>query len=196
MNAGRGEAEVAAGGPARHIPVLLAEALEALDVARRRPLSRRHLRRRRLFARAARARRARHRDRSRSRARSPAGQDARRGLAGRLTLVEGRFGDLDAIARRLGAAPLDGVVARHRRLLDAVRRGRARLLAAPRRAARHAHGRRRGAAPPTSCARTTSNDSPTFSFISARSAPRGASRAPSSPTARRRPMSRRCSSPR
>ena len=32
MNAGRGEIAVAAGGPARHIPVLLAEALEALNV--------------------------------------------------------------------------------------------------------------------------------------------------------------------
>src|SRR5208282_4943120 len=39
-----------------------------------------------------------------------AGQDLVAASHGRLRLVEGRFGDLDAIARRLAAAPLDGVV--------------------------------------------------------------------------------------
>ena len=61
-------------------------------------------------------------------------------FAGRLTLVEGRFGELDAIARG-SASRARRRRARHRRLLDAARRGRARLLAALRRAARHAHGR-------------------------------------------------------
>ena len=52
MNAGRGDEDhLAAGGPARHIPVLRDEVLAVAGAARRRPLSRRHLRRRRLFAR-------------------------------------------------------------------------------------------------------------------------------------------------
>ena len=69
--------------------------------------------------------------------------------------------------------------ARHRRLVDAARRGRARLLLPPRRAARHAHGarRRQRRRPRQHAPRRPS--SPTSSSISARSAARGRSPAPS-----------------
>ena len=183
MNAGRGERHTRrwrTGSPHSRAARRSARSAERQS---RRPLSRRHLRRRRLYARPAGARRARDRARPRSAARSPPASRSSAASQGRLTLVEGRFGDLDALARELGARGARRRRARHRRLLDAARRGRARLLAAPRRAARHAHGRRRAAAPPTSCSRTTKRRSPTSSIISARSAPRAASRAPSSPTA-------------
>ena len=62
---------------------------------------------------------------------------------GRLRLVEARFGELDAVATRSRARRGRRRRARHRRLVDAARRGRARLFAALRRAARHAHGERR-----------------------------------------------------
>jgi 16S rRNA (cytosine1402-N4)-methyltransferase len=109
MNAGRGENEVAAGGPVRHIPVLLAEALEALKV--------------RAdgvyldgtfgaggYSRALLERGARVVAIDRDPIAIAAGQELVAAARGRLTLVEGRFGDLDAIARRSGAAALDGVV--------------------------------------------------------------------------------------
>ena len=109
MNAGRGENEVAAGGPARHIPVLLGEALEALNV--------------RAdgvyldgtfgaggYSRALLERGARVVAIDRDPTAIVAGQALVAASRGRLTLVEGRFGDLDAIARRFRAAPLDGVV--------------------------------------------------------------------------------------
>ncbi len=109
MNAGRGENEVAAGGPVRHIPVLLAEALEALKV--------------RAdgvyldgtfgaggYSRALLERGARVVAIDRDPTAIAAGQELVAAARGRLTLVEGRFGDLDAIARRSGAAALDGVV--------------------------------------------------------------------------------------
>ncbi len=109
MNAGRGKNDVAAGGPARHIPVLLAEALAALNV--------------RAdgvyldgtfgaggYSRALLERGARVVAVDRDPAAIAAGRDLVAASRGRLTLVQGRFGDLDAIARRFGAAPLDGVV--------------------------------------------------------------------------------------
>ena len=52
MTSGRGDEDyLAAGGPARHVPVLRDEVMAALAPARGRTLSRRHIRRRRLFAR-------------------------------------------------------------------------------------------------------------------------------------------------
>ncbi len=109
MNAGRGESEVAAGGPARHIPVQRAEAHEALNV---RPGG--------VYldgtfgaggySQALLERGARVIAVDRDPSAIAAGQGLVAASHGRLTLVEGRFGDLDAIARRLVAAPLDGVV--------------------------------------------------------------------------------------
>jgi 16S rRNA (cytosine1402-N4)-methyltransferase len=109
MTRGRGEAIPPAGGPARHVPVLLAESIDAL---------------------APRAG-AVYLDGSfgaggYSRAllqlgaevigvdRDPRAIAAGQGMVGdawgRLRLVEGRFGDLDQIARQLGHERVDGVV--------------------------------------------------------------------------------------
>ncbi len=109
MTAGRGDSQIAAGGPARHIPVLLAEAIEALN-----------LRADGVYldgtfgaggySRALVERGARVVAIDRDPDAIGAGQGLVAASGGRLRLVEGRFGDLDAIARRLGATPLDGVV--------------------------------------------------------------------------------------
>ena len=64
-------------------------------------------------------------------------------VGGRLTLVEDRFSNLDAVAQQFGHEHGRRRRARSRRLLDAARRGGARLLVPARRSARHAHGRRR-----------------------------------------------------
>jgi 16S rRNA (cytosine1402-N4)-methyltransferase len=109
MRGARGAEIAAAGGPARHIPVLRAEALDALRV--------------RAggvyldgtfgaggYSRALIERGARVVALDRDPTAVAAGQDLVAAASGRLRLVEGRFGDLDAIARRLGAEPLDGVV--------------------------------------------------------------------------------------
>ena len=108
------------------------------------------------------------------------GADLVAAMAGRLTLAQARFGELAEEARALpdGAARRRG--ARYRRLLDADRRGRARLLLPLRRAARHAHGPRRARAPPISSTRPMRACSPTSSIIMARSAARAPSPAPSS----------------
>jgi 16S rRNA (cytosine1402-N4)-methyltransferase len=108
MTGARGEIPVAAGEPARHVPVLLAEALEALEV---RPGG--------LYldgtfgaggySRALLERGARVVAIDRDPSAIAAGQPLAASSQGRLTLVQGRFGDLDAIARGAGAAPLDGV---------------------------------------------------------------------------------------
>jgi 16S rRNA (cytosine1402-N4)-methyltransferase len=108
VRAGRGAKIAAAGGPARHIPVLLAEALEALNV--------------RAdgvyldgtfgaggYSRALVERGARVVAVDRDPAAIAAGRELVAASRGRLRLVEGRFGDLDAIAASLAAAPLDGV---------------------------------------------------------------------------------------
>ena len=108
MNAGRGETPVAAGGPVRHIPVLLAEALEALKVdaggcyvdgtfgAGG-------------YSRALLERGARVVAIDRDPSAIVAGQSLAAASQGRLTLIQGRFADLDAIAFGAGAAPLAGV---------------------------------------------------------------------------------------
>jgi 16S rRNA (cytosine1402-N4)-methyltransferase len=109
MRVGRGAKIAAAGGPARHIPVLLPEALEAVNV--------------RAdgvyldgtfgaggYSSALVERGARVIAVDRDPAAIAAGQELVAASNGRLTLVEGRFGDLDAIAQSLAAAPLDGVV--------------------------------------------------------------------------------------
>ena len=109
MTVGSGASIVAAGGPARHIPVLLAEALQALNV--------------RAdgvyldgafgaggYSRALIERGARVVAVDRDPAAIAAGWELVAASRGRLRLVEGRFGDLDAIARSVSAAPLDGVV--------------------------------------------------------------------------------------
>jgi 16S rRNA (cytosine1402-N4)-methyltransferase len=108
MSAGRTSSEVA-GGPARHVPVLLSEALEHLAVASG----------------------GRYIDATlgaggysrailemggsvlaidRDSAAVEAGARLVAESGGRLTLVEGRFSDLDAFARSAGFAPADGVV--------------------------------------------------------------------------------------
>ena len=50
----------------------------------------------------------------------------------RLTLVEGRFSDMEELAQRSGITMIDGRRPRYRRLLHADRRGGARLLPSPR----------------------------------------------------------------
>jgi 16S rRNA (cytosine1402-N4)-methyltransferase len=109
MTVGSGAPIAAAGGPARHIPVLLAEALQALNVrgdgvyldgtfgAGG-------------YSRALIERGARVVAVDRDPAAIAAGQPLVAASQGRLTLVAGRFGDLDAIAKSVAAAPLDGVV--------------------------------------------------------------------------------------
>jgi 16S rRNA (cytosine1402-N4)-methyltransferase len=109
MTVGSGAPIAAAGGPARHIPVLLAEALQALNV--------------RAdgvyldgtfgaggYSRALIERGARVVAVDRDPAAIAAGQPLVVASQGRLRLIEGRFGDLDAIAESVAAAPLDGVV--------------------------------------------------------------------------------------
>ncbi len=59
---------------------------------------------------------------------------------GRLTLVEDRFSHLAEICAAQGFEAVDGVVMDVGGVLDATRRGRARLLVSPRRSARHADG--------------------------------------------------------
>ena len=71
---------------------------------------------------------------------------------GRLTLVEGTFGDLDGIAEDERLCAGRRRRARHRRVVDAARRARARLLVPERRPARHAHGQA-GRRRPTSSTR-------------------------------------------
>ena len=109
---------------------------------------------------------------------------------GRLTLVEERFSALDRVAEKFGHACGGRRRARSRRVLDAARRGRARLLVPARRPARHAHGhrgperRRRGGAGIR--ARSRRHHLP---------ARRGAPFARRRPRHRRRPQGKRRSAP-
>ena len=106
---GVNEAEISdVGGPAPHIPVLLAECMEALD-----------LRSDRIYldgtfgaggyTRAMLAKGARVIGVDRDPSAIAAGQALVDASAGHLTLVKGRFGELDALAREAGFATLDGV---------------------------------------------------------------------------------------
>jgi 16S rRNA (cytosine1402-N4)-methyltransferase len=107
MSGGSGE-DLVAGGPAPHIPVALAECLEALNVGEGRTY---------LdgtfgaggYSAAMLARGARVIGVDRDPSAIAAGAAAVARAEGRLTLVEGRFGELDAIASGLGVAGLDGV---------------------------------------------------------------------------------------
>ena len=109
MTAGRGAETVAAGGTTRHVPVLLGEALAAL-APRRDGVYLDGTFGAGGYARALIERGARVIGVDRDPSAIAAGAALVAAARGRLTLVEGRFGDLDAIAKRLGAAPLDGVV--------------------------------------------------------------------------------------
>ncbi len=192
MTVGSGAPIAAAGGPARHIPVLLAEALQALNV--------------RAdgvyldgtfgaggYSRALIESGARVVAVDRDPAAIAAGQELVAASPGRLRLVEGRFGDLDAIAASLAAAPLDGVVLDvgvSSMQLDDASRGFSLRQDAPLDMRMEGAGR-------TAADILREDDeatSPTFSIISARSARRAASPARSSPTARPRLTSRRASS--
>ena len=193
MNAGRGETPVAAGGPVRHIPVLLAEALEALKVdaggcyvdgtfgAGG-------------YSRALLERGARVVAIDRDPSAIAAGQSLAAASQGRLTLVLGRFADLDAIAFGAGAAPLAGIaldIGVSSMQFDEAERGFSLRSDAPLDMRMEGAGR--------SAADILREDSEetiaTSSITSAKSARRAASRAPSSSTARPRLMSRRACSP-
>ena len=108
MNAGRGESPIASGGPARHVPVLLAETVDALAP--------------RAggvyvdgtfgaggYSRALLARGAQVVAIDRDPAAIAGGAPLAAEFSGRLTLVEGRFAALDAIARAAGFVAVDGV---------------------------------------------------------------------------------------
>ena len=108
MKAGRGEDRIAAGGPARHVPVLLAETVDALAL---RPGG--------VcvdgtfgaggYARALLQHGARVVAIDRDPAAVAGGAPLVAEFAGRMTLVEGRFAELDAIAQRCGFSAVDGV---------------------------------------------------------------------------------------
>jgi len=108
MSAGRGEDAIAAGGPARHVPVLLAETLGALapragDVHVDGTFGAGG------YSRALLQRGARVVAIDRDPAAIAGGASLVAEFAGRLTLIEGRFAALDAIARGAGFATVDGV---------------------------------------------------------------------------------------
>ncbi len=190
---GAGPARMTEPGP-RHIPVLIAEVLEALAPREGGADRRRHFRRRRLYARASRSGRQRGRARPRSRGHSRRRRTSSRLPAAGCVSIEARFGDMERVASGLGLSAVDGVVLDvgvSSMQLDEAERGFSLRFDAP----LDMRMGRRAAPPPTSCATRTRRRSPTFSSISARSAPPAESRAPSSRTARRRPSSRRWSSP-
>ena len=186
MMAGRDSAAVA-GGLARHIPVLGRQAVELARRARAAasistaPSAPAAIRAPILQTAGARVIGI-DRDHERDRARAPTW--SRRPAAGS-TLVEDRFSNLDRIAR---APAMTGRRrrARSRRLVDAARRGRARLFVPPRRPARHAHGPRRAERRRHRGRASASAISPRSSPRSAKSATRARSRARSSTRAAKR----------
>ena len=118
--------------------------------------------------------RARHRSRSGGHCRRPAPSPTHPWDA---DAVEGRFGELDRIAAADGLCAGRRRRARHRRVVDAARRPRARLLLPGRRAARHAHVEHRRRPRPMSSTRRRRAHSPTSCSTWARSAARAPSRA-------------------
>ena len=184
---GTGPAEDAPRGTVRHVPVLLPQVLQALAPAAggsyidatfgaggySQAILRPHP------ARACWASTA-------TRRRLRQGRRSSNSIQGRLTLVEGRFGELDRIAGEARVRARRWRGARHRRLLDAARRSRARLLlpgGGPLDMRMSATGRTPARAPPTSSIRPKRRSWPTSSSIWARSEARGPSPAPSSPIA-------------
>ena len=108
--------------------------------------------------------------------------------AGRLTLVEAQFSELESVAQTQGIAALRRHRLRYRRLLDAARRSRARLFLPAGRSARHAHEqdgpkRRRSR---QRCGRGDARRH--FLLFRRRALPRAASPKPSSPRAPRAPI--------
>jgi 16S rRNA (cytosine1402-N4)-methyltransferase len=109
MIVGRGEGQPAAGGPAHHIPVLLDEVVSALCVKEGGAY---------LdatfgaggYTAALLARGANVLALDRDPAAIARGQDLATASGGRLRLVEGRFGELDRLARDLGVSRFDGIV--------------------------------------------------------------------------------------
>ena len=144
MTTGRGaDFGLAAGGPARHIPVLLSEALGAL-----------HLREGGRYLDAtfgaggySRAILAHPGTRVLALDRDPdavrAGYSLVEQSEGRLTLVEARFSQLEQIAPSIRLCAARRRRLRRRRVVHAVRSSRARLFFPQRRTARHAYGRTR-----------------------------------------------------
>ena len=116
MNAGGGDLHPqdagAAGGPARHVPVLREEVFSALGVRDGGLYLDGNLRCRRLHL--CDPRKTRHpRARARPRPTAVAGGSSLVDKFGdRLTLVEARFADLESVAGRLGLGPFDGVAPR------------------------------------------------------------------------------------
>ncbi|THD43155.1 MAG: 16S rRNA (cytosine(1402)-N(4))-methyltransferase RsmH [Bradyrhizobium sp.] len=108
VSAGRGEGSIAAGGLARHAPVLLAEALQALSV-REGGVYVDGTFGAGGYTRALLQRGARVVAIDRDPYALADGQALAAAFAGRLNLIEGRFADLDAIARRTGFDHVDGV---------------------------------------------------------------------------------------
>ena len=195
MKAGRGEDRIAAGGLARHVPVLLAETLGALAP---RPGG--------VivdgtfgaggYSRALLERGARVVAIDRDPAAIAGGAALVAEFAGRLTLVEGRFAELDAIARGCGFDAVDGValdVGVSSMQLDEAERGFSLRRDAP--LDMRMEGKGRSAA--DILRRGRRSDDRRHPVLLRR----GARRAPHRPRDRRRPqdrrpMSRRCSSPR
>jgi 16S rRNA (cytosine1402-N4)-methyltransferase len=108
MTAGRGEERIAAGGPARHVPVLLAETLSAL-APRPDGVTVDGTFGAGGYSRALLERGGRVVAIDRDPAAVAAGAPLVAEFAGRLALVEGRFAELDAIARGCGFSAVDGV---------------------------------------------------------------------------------------
>ena len=141
MGRGDGPGAGAAGGPNRHVPVLLEEVCETLDIQARRHFHRRHIRRRRLHARNSRWQSPQQSwspstvTRMRLRRMRRSSQNPKTGSrSSRVVSAVSTDRSLE------GRARVDGRRARYRRVVDAARRSGARFLVPQRRSARHADG--------------------------------------------------------